>query len=138
MLISDDLYSERKGATDSEAIFLLALGLGMREQPIAAMEQAIVQMQDLSQRYGQAPHIRLSAAYSDGERLFVVRYASDMRAPTLYYRYCNALGGFMVVSEPLDPGQNDWTSVPQGTICCFSKSGVRQHDFLSNCRRVAC
>lgn len=130
MAIPDDLYPERKGASDSEAIFLTALGLGLDTRPIAAMEEAVAQIQLLSEDRGIAPYMRLSAAYSDGTSLYAVRYASDSRAPSLYYRYCQQLGGYMVVSEPLIAGGSGWEEVPQGSLCTFTDGGVQRHDFL--------
>ena len=130
MAVPDALYSERKGASDSEAIFLTALGLGLQARPIAAMEEAVLQVERLSAQQGTTPHMRLSAAYSDGDCLYAVRYASDDRAPTLYYRHCPQFGGYMVVSEPLITAAPDWVAVPQGRICRFSASGVEQQDFL--------
>lgn len=130
MAIPDDLYPERRGASDSEALFLTALGLGLDMRPVAAMEEAVAQIQLLSEDRGCAPHMRLSAAYSDGASLYAVRYASDNRAPSLYYRYCRQLGGFMVVSEPLITGGTGWEEVPQGSICTFTDTGVERHDFL--------
>ncbi len=38
-LIPDDLYDTRRGTTDSEAIFLLALANGLESDPVAAMER---------------------------------------------------------------------------------------------------
>ncbi len=130
MAIPDDLYPERKGASDSEAIFLTAFGLGLDARPIAAMEEAVAQIQLLSEDRGCAPHMRLSAAYSDGASLYAVRYASDSRAPSLYYRYCRQLGGYMVVSEPLIAGGAGWQEVPQGSICTFNNTDVERRDFL--------
>lgn len=130
MAVPDALYSHRKGATDSEAIFLTALGLGLDERPVAAMEAAVLQMQRLSEARGTTPHMRLSVAYSDGDHLYAVRYASDSRAPTLYYRFCEQLGGYMVVSEPLISDAQGWVAVPQGVICRFTADGVEQQPFL--------
>ncbi|WP_306112873.1 MULTISPECIES: class II glutamine amidotransferase [unclassified Roseovarius] len=132
MAIPDALYPDRKGASDSEAIFLTALGLGLDTRPVAAMEEAVAQIQLLSEDRGTAPHMRLSAAYSDGASLYAVRYASDTRAPSLYYRYCRQLRGYMVVSEPLMTGGSGWEEVPQGSICTFTDTGVERRDFLSD------
>ena len=131
MGIPDALYPDRKGATDSEAIFLTALGMGLSLYPEAAMERAVLHLQSLSEQSGQAPHMRLSAAFSDGERLYAVRYASDNRAPSLYYRHCDALGGYMVVSEPLNSVETGWVAIPAGMICCFTAHSVTTRPFLS-------
>ncbi len=137
MGISDALYPERKGATDSEAIFLTALGLGLDRDTLTALKQAVCKIQYQSEMFGHSPHMRLSAAFSDGERLYAVRYASDNKAPTLYYRYCEELSGYMVVSEPLAPEQTDWIEVPQGMVCCFQDGEVHQQSFLTDRTAVA-
>lgn len=124
MGIDDALYPMRKGATDSEAIFLRAVGHGIDHDPVGAMLRAAMEMQDLSERLGTAPHLRLSAAWSDGKSLWAVRYASDAAAPTLYWRHCAERHGYMVVSEPLESDAGDWTEVPMGTVCRFTRDAV--------------
>ena len=129
MGIADALYPSRRGATDSEAIFLRALGLGMDSDPVGAMRQAAGDMQRLSEELGHAPHLRLSAAWSDGRTLYAVRHASDDAAPTLFYRYCDERRGFMVVSEPLESDAAGWTEVESGTVCRFTAEGFRTGSF---------
>ena len=77
MEIPDALYNQRKGATDSEVIFLKALGYGLDNDPVGAMTRAVFEMEQMSRRLGTTPHMRFSAAFSDGKRLFAMRYASD-------------------------------------------------------------
>jgi glutamine amidotransferase len=84
MAIPESLYQYRKGATDSEVLFLLALGYGLTTDPYKALKLAVRELQEMSEKYGRGPAMRLSAAFSDGEKLYAVRYASDDRAPTLY------------------------------------------------------
>ncbi len=124
MMISDAFYPHRKGATDSEALFLVALAEGLERDPKGAMERATAQFEAMSRAKGCAPHIRLTAAFSDGKKLYAVRYATDDQAPTLYYRWSAELGGRAVVSEPLDTTQVDWHMVPQGSFCVFDGEAV--------------
>ncbi|AXI42424.1 class II glutamine amidotransferase [Sulfitobacter sp. SK011] len=119
-LILDDLYPNRRGATDSEALFLVAHGLGLDADPKAALENAVAQFEALSRKSGQGPHIRMTAALSDGETLFAVRYASDHLAPSLYYQWNAAWQGWAVVSEPYDTAFGDWIEVPKGSFCRFT------------------
>ena len=128
MMVADDLYPHRKGATDSEALFLVALGEGLAKDPKAALERATARMEDLSRHKGSIPHFRMTAAFSDGERLYAVRYASDDQAPTLYHRWSERLQGRAVVSEPLDAGEC-WEAVPQGSFCTFAGGEVRVEPF---------
>ena len=58
-LIPDALYNDRKGATDSEVLFLLALAYGMDRDPQKALAQATRELVLLSCRYGAPPHLRL-------------------------------------------------------------------------------
>lgn len=129
MGISDDLYAERKGTTDSEAIFMRALSIGLDRDPIGAMQQSIREMQELSAQHGTLPHMRASAAYSDGRNLYALRYSSDHIAPSLYYRKCAGEAGFMVVSEPLETSDAGWIAVPAGTICRFDAESVETFSF---------
>ena len=55
MLIPDALYPQRKGATDSEALFLVALAEGLEHDPCGAMERAAAQFIRLSRAKGAAP-----------------------------------------------------------------------------------
>lgn len=121
MLIPDTLYPSRRGATDSEALFLLALAEGLDHDPQGAMLRAIARLTDLSRARGSAPHLRMTAAFSDGRTLYALRCASDANAPTLYHRWMGS--GRAVVSEPLDPGA-DWVAVPPGSFCRFDGTEV--------------
>lgn len=119
MLIPDELYPERKGATDSEAMFLIAVSEGLFEDPKGAMERAVAILERLSREHGTTPHMRLAAAFSCGEKLFAVRYSSDSRAPTVYSHVGPNGQGRMVVSEPLSGGDG-WDEVPAGSFCTFT------------------
>ena len=124
MIIPDEFYAHRKGATDSEALFLIALGHGLDLDPLGAMARAVAEMEALARARGTLPHVRLTAAFSDGQRLYALRYASDDAAPTLYHRWSDTRGGRAVVSEPLEPDECDWLEVPQGSFCTFEGDDV--------------
>lgn len=124
MMIPDALYPHRKGATDSEALFLVALAEGLEEDPAGALARATARFENLSREKGGTPHIRLTAAFSDGERLYAVRYATDDAAPTLYHRWSETRAGRAVVSEPLEVGECGWDPVPAGSFCTFTGDTV--------------
>ncbi|MCU9846896.1 class II glutamine amidotransferase [Defluviimonas sp. WL0024] len=128
MLIPDHLYAHRKGATDSEALFLVALGEGLDEDPKGALERATARFEVLSRAKGAAPHVRMTAAFSDGEKLYAARYATDAGAPTLYHRWSDSRRGRAVVSEPLETGEC-WDSVPPGSFCTFEGDRVTIEPF---------
>ena len=126
MAIPSKLYPHRKGATDSEALFLLALAEGLDQNPNRALAKASERLEQMSRQFGRGPHMRMTAAFSDGQSLYAVRYASDNKAPSLYYRKSEA--GFAVVSEPYD-AEAGWTKVPQGQFCRFTKTSVSLEPF---------
>ena len=127
MMIPDPLYPQRKGATDSEALFLLALAEGLDDDPYGAMSRAIARLVALSRAKGGAPHLRLTAALSDGEVLYAIRCASDDQAPTLYHRWAGQ--GRSVVSEPLEADGPGWEAVPPGSFCTFRGESVEIRPF---------
>lgn len=129
MMIPDDLYAGRRGATDSEAIFLVALAEGLDDDPRGALERAAARFIALAREKGAAPHLRMTAALSDGRRLYAVRYATDDKAPTLYHRWSETRQGMAVVSEPLETDEGDWSEVPAGSFCTFAGDAVLIEEF---------
>ncbi len=111
-LIPDDLYHHRYGSTDSEAIFLVALAHGLAEQPVAALATTLNLVTDLMEQSGTKEPLRFTAALTDGENLYAFRWASDDRAPSLYWR--ESENGLVIVSEPLDHRHENWREVPKG------------------------
>lgn len=129
MMIEDTYYTHRKGATDSEALFLIALGEGLDTDPIGAMARAVAKMESLARKSGVLPFMRFSAALCDGARLYAFRYASDDKAPTLYHRWSTSRKGWAVVSEPLLDGEGGWTAQAAGSACVFERDRVEHLPF---------
>ncbi|WP_295049608.1 class II glutamine amidotransferase [uncultured Paracoccus sp.] len=130
VMITDAFYPHRKGATDSEALFLIALGEGLDRDPKGAMERAMARLTDLAMRRGTAPHVRAACAFSDGQRLYAIRHASDDQAPSLFHRWSQTRNGRAVVSEPLETEESDWTEVPPGSFCIFERDSVTIQPFI--------
>jgi len=128
MMIPDNLFARRRGSTDSESLFLVAMGLGLEDDPKAALERTIGHFEAMSREKGSAPHIRMTAAISDGERLHAVRYASDDKAPSLYYRQSIVGQGWTVVSEPYAEC-GDWEQIESGTFLTFSREDASSESF---------
>ncbi len=124
MMIPDEIYTNRRGTTDSEVMFLLAHAYGLEEDPIAALSEAAGQLRALSEAHGCAPHMRISAALSDGEALYVMRASSDHIAPTVYYKWSDSRRGWAVVSEPLEMDETGWHELPPSHLARFTRSGV--------------
>ena len=111
---------------------MIAIGNGLLTNPKRAIEATVFQLKILAREFGEAPFMRFAAAFSDGKRLYAVRYASDKFAPTVYYRKSKRLGGYAVVSEPLEFGQKDWSAVPAGTFLEIENDQIMMSDLLPN------
>ncbi|GJE57796.1 MULTISPECIES: class II glutamine amidotransferase [Methylobacterium] len=111
-LIPDEFYDSRRGTTDSEAIFLLALANGLADDPIGAMETTFATVRELMQEAKIAEPLRFTALLTNGRTLTAFRWACDGRPPSLYYRESET--GIVVVSEPIDGCREGWTIVPKG------------------------
>jgi glutamine amidotransferase len=110
--IPDDLYRHRAGSTDSEALFLLMLAQGLDADPQRAVANTIAFVEDELRREGIAEPLKLTAAVTDGEAIYAVRYATNGAPPTLYTRTGATGTDTLVVSEPLDDGHDAWAVVP--------------------------
>lgn len=127
-LLSDDLYNQRAGTTDSELIFLLMLQEGLDSQPRLALARALGHIVEASRHAGIKPFLRLTAAFCDGERLFAVRCATDIHAPTLYA--ARRPTGHCLVSEPLDGTALNWREVPVGSFLIVTREGIELSPFI--------
>ena len=129
MCIPDELYEFRRGATDSEVLFLLTLSEDMDADPKTALEKAVARMEGLSRARGTTPHMRLSVAMSDGEKLYAARYSSDRIAPTVYYRWSKCMNGWAVVSEPLEQTEQAWSELKSGEFLTLTRDGAEVQPF---------
>jgi glutamine amidotransferase len=114
-MIPDRLYGSRIGSSDSEAIFLAALANGLSNDPIAAMVRTLRAVHGLMIDAGIAAPLRFTAAVTDGQTVFGLRWASDNRPPSLYYRETSA--NLVLASEPVDGYKENWREVPKS--CSF-------------------
>ena len=115
-LLPDALYAARRGATDSELLFLLALArVDAGEAPPDAVRRVFDDTVTLMQRHEVSEPLRFAAALADGRTVHAFRLASDGRPPTLYHRRCAS--GTIVASEPLgDEDESSWTALDQGEV----------------------
>lgn len=111
-LIPDDYYPARGGTTDSEALFLVALSRGLDEDAVGALARVLREVAGLMRAAAIEEPLRFTAAVADGASLTAFRWASDDKAPSLYWR--EEEGDLVVVSEPLDSDRACWKPVPQG------------------------
>lgn len=120
--LSDEFYAERRGATDSELLFLLTL---TRMKDGAAPDEAVLSVLDdtmaLMRERGVKQPLRFAATLADGERFFAFRIATDGKPPTLYLRRCSS--GVIVASEPLCEDEPGWHMLPDGSVATVDKNG---------------
>ncbi len=133
-MIPPDLYNHRMGATESEAIFLIAHGEGLNKDPIGAMQRAVERVEALSRRKGALPYLRFAACWSDGQRLFAARYASDRFAPSLHYRRCK--DGIIISSEPLDANLGGWVEIATNTAIETDGDALSRHEFAASIKNL--
>ena len=119
------------GADANPYVALAATLLG---GPLAGMAAKFIA---LAETKGALPHLRLTAAFSDGQTLYALRYATDDRAPTLYHRWSDKRQGRAVVSEPLETDESDWNEVPAGSFCIFTGASVEMRPFLPKRQALA-
>jgi len=123
-MIPDRLYAHRRGGTDSEAIFLIALGEVENEGPVAAMRSTLARIHDEMRAAAIEEPFRFAAAMSDGRQLTVFRWSSDESAPSVYYRKSSR--SLVVVSEPIDDHADGWQALPANhllSIACGEAAG---------------
>ena len=127
-LIPDPLFTARHGNTDSEALFLIALG-AMAEglDARAALAFALRQALGLSETSGAPAPIRFAAAMTDGETIYAVRWSSDAKPPTLYL--CERGDSVVIASEPVDANRHCWRLVPANSFVTVAKGAVTLESF---------
>ena len=124
--LPDELYAARKGATDSELLFLLALArIHAGESPAEAMHAVLHDTLGLMQQHAITQPLRFAAALSDGEQVYAFRYSSDPKPPTLYVGQGER--GCIVASEPLDTRADHWQAVPANSWVQLSHQGALVH-----------
>ena len=133
--ISHDYFSLRDGSTDSEAIFLLALSLGLPDNPIKAITQAIeIALQTMDKHQIQEP-LRASIAVSDGQSIWAFRYSNDANSPSLYFGNPETQANIStnlittIASEPLDAEAQHWQKVEEASAIIWNTAAV-EHQAL--------
>lgn len=118
--LPDALYARRHGTTDSEVVFLTLLALGLDTDPVAALG-ALLPL--IAPEQGDAP-VRLTCVFSDGDRLFGFRHATDGTCPSLYLSGNLDAGGRAMASEPLCCQTAQWCALAPDTLYCLQNGRV--------------
>ncbi|WP_305373066.1 class II glutamine amidotransferase [Photobacterium leiognathi] len=127
-LLSESLYNKRVGTTDSEIIFLLMIKNGLQNDPIAAINQTMYEIEQAMQEKDVTQPLQASICISDGNSFWVVRYSTDNAAPTIYIKQTPE--SITLASEPLEQNEQ-WLLVPKQQILHISKkSTLTFHDLI--------
>ncbi|MBI3452624.1 MAG: class II glutamine amidotransferase [Rhodospirillales bacterium] len=141
--IAPDYYRARQGTTDSETFFYLLLTHGLDRDPPGALARAVNTVETAMHAAAVTEPFRLTAAFTDGHRIYAVRYSSDRASPTLFYgcgagiraadgRDCVEGGdgkSLLILSEPLDTAHEHWTAVDENHLLIAENGQVTLHPF---------
>jgi predicted glutamine amidotransferase len=137
LAIAPERFAALQGSTDSEVLFLLALTLGLEDDPIGALERTIGLAEATARAHGLVPDIQASIGVSDGETLWAVRYSTVGASRTLFasadveairrlhpHRALRVRDGDrLVVSEPLVDLPGAWHELPEATAATVPRGG---------------
>jgi glutamine amidotransferase len=139
LALDAESFAAIEGSADSEVIFHLAMGFGLEDDPIAAIESAIGFVEETLTRAGIAPAVQASIGVSDGASLWAVRYSSVHESRTLFRSEDvdtvrrlypeNARvqqlheGDHIVVSEPIADLPGAWHEIPESTALTIGPGG---------------
>jgi predicted glutamine amidotransferase len=145
LALEPELFDMIEGSTDSEVLFKLALTFGLEDDPIGAVERAVGLVEATAERHGIESPVQMTLGFSDGRRLFAVRYSSEHQSRTLFvsndydalrllYPDNPMLGEFRegdcaVVSEPLGDLPGVWLEVPESTALVVDGGAVDRRPF---------
>lgn len=128
-MISDEHYAERYGENDSEAIFLIALGRGLDEDPGTAIASTLTDIVALMDETGVDEPVHFAAIHTDGDTMHAFRWARRHIGPTLYHREVDT--GVVIASEPYDDDHRAWNAVPEDSMITVTRDGsVTMSPFL--------
>jgi len=129
--VDRELFEGIVGSTDSEVLFYLALSCGLEEDPIGAVECAVGRIEAAAEAHGIENAVQMTLGFSDGERLWAVRYSTEGHSRTLFVsadretvqslhpdnpRFARLTDeDRIIVSEPLSDLPGVWVEVPEST-----------------------
>jgi predicted glutamine amidotransferase len=139
------LFPGITGSTDSEVLFYLALTFGLENDPLGAVERAVGFIEATAQARGIEHAIQMTLGFTDGERLWAVRYSTERRSRTLYIsadretvqalhpddpRFARLTDeDRVIVSEPLSDLPGVWLAVPEATALVVQPGADERLDF---------
>jgi len=147
MAVEPGLFTSIEGTTDSEMMFYLALTFGLEKDVPEAIARMVGLVEKVGKAHGIERPICMTLAIGDGTRIWFFRYASDGKAPTLYFstdirelrKLYPDIPRFrtvgddtrMVVSEPFVDLPGAWQEVPQSSWGVIQEGEDRVHGFAA-------
>jgi glutamine amidotransferase len=130
-LISKEFYAYRLGTTDSEALFLLALTMGLMDDPVKGMSLAVEKIQNILEKNNSTDPLRISAALSNGKSIWAYRHSSDLKSPSLFYgtpdthqKHVKPGAVSTIASEPFDDDLDHWHEVSESSYLVWTNGRV--------------
>lgn len=128
--IAPELFPWLRGSTDSETLFFLALTLGLEDDPAAGFRRMVETTVAALEKYADEVRINLSCALSDGEVVYILRYAINEAPMTLFYStdadcakdIADSDSGkvptdsVVIVSEPLNRRDEKWVEIEDNSF----------------------
>jgi glutamine amidotransferase len=152
LAVDPSLFDGILGSTDSETLFYLALGFGLEQDPLGAMEAAVGLVEAMADAHGVEDPVQMTAGFSDGERFWGIRYSSAHDSRTLFASEdVDAVrrlhpenprlaelreGDRLVVSEPLADLSGAWHEIPESTALEVGDGSIEQRPFRPRAPRA--
>ena len=136
-------FPEIQGSTDSEIVFHLALGLGLEDDPIAALERTVGLIEATTAADGAPGEVQASFGVADGDSVWAVRYATHGKPRSLFAssdvdtikrlhpdnpRLAQlSPDDRLIVSEPFADLPGLWQEIPESSAVVARRGGVLEH-----------
>jgi glutamine amidotransferase len=140
LALDPELFADVQGSTDTEVVFHLALTNGLEQDPIAALERTVGQIEAVAEEHGITGAVQATFGVSNGTDLWAVRYATIDRPRTLFAsgeveaiqrlypdneRFQRATADDrVIVSEPFSDLPGVWHEIPESTAVTVRHGGV--------------
>jgi predicted glutamine amidotransferase len=145
LAVDPKYFNSIGGSTDSELLFHLALTFGLDDDALPAVERAVGFVEATARAHEIENPVQMTLGFSDGRRLWAVRYSSAHQSRTLFVSAdrdtVQALHpdnerlrrmtdeDRIVVSEPLSGLPGVWLEVPESSALVIQAGADEHHAF---------